>query len=126
VLSDPEQRAPFDARSLAFRQHRYQVLSRSDEKNATASEKRKRQMLLSLLCRQRLKDRDHPYLTIHELEDLLGYPRDHLQVILWLLKEKGYQTRSDNGRYTISADGFEHAEGEGLSAPSERKLLTAR
>ena len=72
-----------------------------------------------------MRDPINPYLNIHDLEDLLGYPRDHLQVSLWFLKEKGHLTRSDNGRYTITADGFEYAEAKGLTEFVERKMLTA-
>jgi curved DNA-binding protein CbpA len=125
VLRDPERRASFDAQRLASRQQRRGIFAGPSEDGVAGSERHKRKMLLSLLYRQRVQDHDHPYLTIHDLEDVLGYPRDHLQVSLWFLKERGYLTRSDNGRYTITAEGFEYAEDEGLTEFSERKLLTA-
>jgi DnaJ-domain-containing protein 1 len=125
VLSDPEQRAAFDAQRLARQQQRFRLLAEPEGDGTAGSEKHKRQIILSLLYRQRLREPDHPYLTIRDLEDLLGYPRDHLQVSLWFLKEKQFLTRSDNGRYSITADGFEHAESQGWTQFSERKMLTA-
>jgi predicted transcriptional regulator of viral defense system len=49
-------------------------------------------------------------MTIHALEELLGCPREHLEVTLWYLREKGFIQRADNGRYLITIDGFDEAE----------------
>jgi hypothetical protein len=124
VLSDPERRASFDAQRLAGRQQQFRIFTAPHGVNGADSEKHKREMILSLLYRQRTQDPDHPHLSIRELEDLLGYPRDHLQVSFWFLKEKQYLTRSDNGLYSITVDGFEHVEAQDPITAAERRLLT--
>jgi hypothetical protein len=51
-------------------------------------------------------------MTIHELEDLLGVPREHLEFNLWYLKEGGLVTRGDNGRCAITVKGVDEAEND--------------
>ena len=62
-------------------------------------------------------------MSIHELEDLLACPREHLEFSLWYLKEKNWITRTDNGRYTITAHGVEQAEAAEILCPREDRLL---
>lgn len=62
-------------------------------------------------------------MTVHEFEKLLGCPREHLEAALWYLKGKNYIQRSDNGRYTITIQGFEAAEEvSGATSPIHRQL----
>lgn len=124
MLSDPEKRASFDAQRCARRDRQFQLLSKQPEGNGGGTEKHKRQLLLSLLYKQRVQDPRHPHLTLQEMEELLGYPRDHLEVSLWFLREKGYLMRTDNARFAITADGFEHAEAEKLPSFTQQKMLT--
>ena len=63
-------------------------------------------------------------MTVHEFEDLLRCPREHLDVSLWYLKEKGWIARRDSGRYTMTVEGFDHAETGGAWRPNpDVKLL---
>ena len=56
---------------------------------ASKAEKRKRMGILSLLCTKRMNQPEQPALTIVELEQLLGCPREHLEMSLWYLRESG-------------------------------------
>lgn len=125
VLKDPERRAAYDAQRLVLRKRRWRVFDQQHASLGVNAERRQRQGLLELLYTQRLSEPEHPYVTIHEMEDLLGVPRDHLQVTLWYLKEKGFVVRSDNGRYSITAAGFDEAEVNGAWQPDLVKRISA-
>jgi predicted transcriptional regulator len=62
-------------------------------------------------------------MSIIEMEDLLGCPREHLEFSLWFLKEKGLIVKSDNGRYAITVNGAEAAESEEIPWAREDRLL---
>ncbi len=125
VLKDPERKAAYDAQRLVRRRRRWRIFDQHHEVHGVNAERRQRQGLLELLYAQRLNEPDHPYLSIHELEDLLAVPRDHLQVTLWYLREKDFVTRSDNGRYSITAAGFDEAEVNGPRSSEKLKRLPA-
>ena len=50
-------------------------------------------------------------MTIHEFEDLMGCPREHLEFSLWYLKETGSVSRT-GGRYFITAQGVDRVEND--------------
>lgn len=123
VLRDPEQRAAYDVRRIARRQGRWRIFDQRQASAGVGSERRKRQGVLSLLYTQRVNEPETPFLTIHELEELLGCPRDHLQVSLWYLRERNLISRSDSGQYSITVTGFEEAEETGTWLPDADRLL---
>jgi hypothetical protein len=110
VLKDPESRSAYDARHTATRRARWSIFKSAAESKGRAAEEAKRRSILSLLYSQRLHDAEHPLLTIRDLEDLLGCPRDHLQMTLWYLREKRYVRRDDRSRYEITVDGVDAVE----------------
>jgi DnaJ-like protein len=110
VLSDAERRAAFDVRHGAVRRARWNIFESAADSRGVEGERRKRQGILALLYARRLNEPDRPATSIRELEDLLGCPRDHLQVSLWYLKEKLYLKRDDRGQYSITVDGVDECE----------------
>ena len=112
VLSDPEKRAAYDIHLQSYRRFRWRIFDQREAAVGKAAEKAKRRGLLELLYTARLNQPGQPALTLHELEDLLGCPREHLEFSLWYLKENGWIARTDNGRYSITARGVEQAEAE--------------
>lgn len=122
VLNDPEQRAAFDARRAASQEARWWIFDRYEATQGLEAEKRKRHGILGVLHARRMADPSQPFLTIRELEQLLGCPKEHLEFSLWYLKETGAVARSDNGRYAITARGVDQAEAEGWRAPERRML----
>jgi len=125
VLSNPELRAAYDVRRHSGRQARWRIFDQAEAATGAEGERRKRMGILSLLYTQRINEPDAPSLTAHDFEDLLGCPREHLEVSLWYLKEKGWISRSDNGRYVITAEGFDQAENSGVAPPIGRQMLPA-
>jgi len=110
VLSDPERRASYDVEHQASRTVRWKVFDQTTALQGIAAEKRKRSGILTLLYTKRMTAPDHPTLNLSELEQLLGVPREHLELSLWYLKESARIARGDNGRYSITWKGLETVE----------------
>lgn len=110
VLSDPEQRAAYDLNHAAMLHARWRVFQSPKAALGPEAEKRKRHGVLRALYAKRQQDPHSPGVTIFELEDLLGIPRDHLEFTLWYLKERGLLVRGDNNRFQITAAGVDYAE----------------
>jgi hypothetical protein len=125
MLSDPVLRAAYDVRYQRARRIRWKVFDQASTASGVEGEKRKRLGILGLLYSKMVRTPEFPSLTIHELEDLMGCPREHLQASIWFLKGKGYIQRSDNGRFTITVDGFEAAEEKGVFPASVPMLVRA-
>ena len=87
------------------------------------AQRRQRQGILSVLYTRRLNESGQPSMSVHELEDLLGCPREHLEFSFWYLKEKNWIARTDNGRYSITANGVEQAEAVEILCPRDDRLL---
>jgi curved DNA-binding protein CbpA len=124
VLSDPERRAAYDVHWHANRKLQWRIFDHADASTKVAVEKRKRQGILALLYTKRVNAPEQPTLTITEMAELLGSAREHLEVSLWYLQKKGWVERTDNGRYSITVDGFDEAEARGTWQVPKDRLLT--
>lgn len=124
VLSDPKRRAAYDA------EHRRRPVRMPEERfdppaNPTQSvdtERNKRQQIMNLLYAKRTSNPSQPSLSLRELEELMGVPRDTLEFSLWFLKEGGLLTRTDNARHTITMKGVELVES---TAPGPAQLSSS-
>ena len=126
VLSQPEKRAAYDVNLHAYRQVRWKIFDQRQAAIGKLAEKSKRKGILDLLYTQRCNEPEKPSMNLHELEDLLGCPREHLEFSLWYLKENGLVVRMDNGRFAVTAKGVDWAEQEEASARlREDRLLPA-
>ncbi len=128
VLSDPEKRAAYDLSHAAMLHARWRVFQSPKAALGPEAERRKRHGVLRALYAKRQQDPHAPGVTIFELEDLLGIPRDHLEFTLWYLKERGLLIRGDNNRFQITAAGVDYAEEleerhAGSQAPAPSHLL---
>jgi hypothetical protein len=123
VLSDPEQRAGYDARHSQHLRRRWKIFNQESAAHGREAERRKRAGILWLLYTRRVNEPSQPGMSIHELEDLLGCPREHLEFSLWFLREKALLTRSDHGRYAITASGVEYAEAADTALGQQDHLL---
>lgn len=115
VLSDPEKRAGYDVTLHAQRQSRWRIFDQKQASVGKVAEKSKRKGIIDLLYTKRCNEPEKPTLNLHELEDLLGCPREHLEFSLWYLKENGLVARQDNGRFTVTAKGVDWAEQEEIA-----------
>ncbi len=124
ILGNMEERARYDARYRQTKSLHWKIFDQGEAATGRDAEKRKRQGVLGLLYAKQLQDPAGAGMNIQALEQLLGCPREHLEVTLWYLREKGFIRRSDNGRYVITVDGFEEAEQTG-SQPKINPLQLA-
>lgn len=115
VLSDPEKRAAYDVNLHSYRQVRWRIFDQRQAAVGKVAEKSKRKGILDLLYTKRCNEPEKPTMTLHELEDLLGCPREHLEFSIWYLKENGLIARQDNGRLAVTAKGVDWAEQEEAS-----------
>jgi DnaJ-like protein/PilZ domain-containing protein len=123
VLSDPEKRAAYDVHLNTYRQVRWRLFDHADAAVGRRAERHKRHGVLDLLYTARMNQPAQPALTLHELEDLLGCPREHLEFSLWYLKENALLTRTDNGRYSITAKGVDRLEADSPGNAIGNRLL---
>ncbi len=125
VLSDPDLRAAYDLEYHKRRGTRWRLVGEQESTpDAVEFERRARLGFLGLLYARRRTDPWNPGLTLLEIEDLLGVPREHLEFCSWFLREKRRITITDESRYVITADGAEFFEEQG--GEPARKLLQAR
>jgi hypothetical protein len=126
ILSEPEKRAAYDVHLHAYRQVRWRIFDQRQAAIGKTAEKSKRKGILDLLYTKRCNEPEKPTMNLHELEDLLGCPREHLEFSIWYLKENGLITRMDNGRLAVTAKGVDWAEQEEAAERlREDRLLAA-
>jgi curved DNA-binding protein CbpA len=123
VLGDPERRAGYDADHQLMRRLRWKIFDQPKAAQGVEAEKRKRQGILGLLYSKRCNEPAQPAMSLFDLEDLLGVPREHLEFALWYLKEQTLITRTDNARYAITVRGVEEFEKAGVMPLREDHLL---
>jgi hypothetical protein len=116
ILSEPEKRAKYDVSLHAYRQVRWRIFDQRQAAIGKVAEKSKRKGILDLLYTKRCNEPEKPAMNLHELEDLLGCPREHLEFSIWYLKENGLITKMDNGRIAVTAKGVDWAEQEEAAA----------
>jgi hypothetical protein len=112
VLSDAEKRAAYDVNLHSQRRLRWRIFDQRQAAVGKVAEKSKRKGILDLLYTKRCNEPEKPTMTLHEIEDLLGCPREQLEFSIWYLKENGLVARQDNGRLAVTAKGVDWAEQE--------------
>jgi len=118
MLNDPARRAAYDLHYQVQKRVRWRVFSKPVAGEGMQGEKRKRAAVLAALYTKRIEAPESAGVTLREMEDLLGIPREHLEFSTWYLRRKGFVDASNNGRFEITADGVDAAEAfekEGLS-----------
>lgn len=123
VLSDPERRARYDVDYRLMKKLQWRIFDHSSAAGGVEGEKAKRRGILALLYTKRRNLPNQAGMTLFEIEEVLGIPRDHLEFALWFLREAGQITRSDNQRYSITLKGAEVAEEIGAWNPPGEKLI---
>ncbi|MCL4793974.1 MAG: DnaJ domain-containing protein [Bryobacteraceae bacterium] len=124
VVSDPERRAAYDLQHQELHRKRFRVAAANGNGGA-APERAKRQALLAALYHRRLQEPASPSLSIFDLEECLGVPREHLEFTLWYVKERALITRSDNNRFQITVAGVDECERLEEAAGPQRLLPAA-
>jgi curved DNA-binding protein len=126
VLSNPDRRAAYDDE---YRKMRRQAAHESfiPPKSVpdVKDEGQKREEIMLLLYTRRLANPGQPSVALRDFETILGTPKEYLEFSLWYLKEKGYLTRDDRARHTITLEGVELAESMKKSAANRDRADTS-
>ena len=123
ILSDPEQRARYDAVHEGQRQERLRLVARaSDSENDFLAEQHVRLSVLEVLYTKRRIEPDQCGIFIGELEKLTARPREHLEFTTWYLIQKKLVQRSDNSLLVITAEGVDYLEANYRANPQVPRL----
>lgn len=125
TLSDPEQRASYDARYEQEREVRWRIFDQGSATSDIVADRRIRDGILSLLYTQRRNDPDRPGLGVVDLERLLNCPEQHMKFQMWYLKENGWVARQESGTWAITASGVDRVLQLGGPAHDAAHLLTS-
>jgi curved DNA-binding protein CbpA len=123
TLSDPEQRARYDARYEEEREARWRIFDQASATSDIVADRRIRNGILSLLYTARRNDPDHPGMGVVDLERLLNCPEQHMKFQMWFLKENGWVARQENGTWAITASGVDRVFELGGPAEDATHLL---
>ena len=85
----------------------------------------RRLAVLAVLYYRRRTNPNFPQVSLAELEDRMGFPRDYLDFTLWYLVKKGYVSREDNASYALTADAVDFVERHRTEFPVLQRLLTS-
>jgi hypothetical protein len=107
ALSDPEQRAAYDANYDSAGTQEWTQFFRASPSEGAEEDKRITQAVLSILYTARRRDADKSAVGVIQLEKLLGVPEKHLAFHVWYLKEKKWIQRDESGGFAITAEGVD-------------------
>jgi curved DNA-binding protein CbpA len=125
VLSDPNRRAEYDAQR-ATRQPTIPnpMSSTVDFMDQADGDLNRRLAVLAILYYRRRMYPNKPEVSLAEIEDRMGFPRDYLDFTTWYLAKKRYITRADNSDFTLTVEGVDFIEAQRATIPLLDKLLT--
>jgi curved DNA-binding protein CbpA len=98
VLYDPQRRAQYDAVHQRIYRERWKIVDQSGGDVDVRSEQIVRLTLLELLYTRRRTEPRHPGLSLLDVEQLIGRPREHLEFSVWFLTQKRFVQRGDDPR----------------------------
>jgi curved DNA-binding protein len=125
VLSDPEQRANYDASREHHQAAPDPVFTLSTFVNGIEGEVNRRLAILAMLYNRRRTNGSEPGISVWELERKMALPREYLDFAIWYLKSKGYVTMADNSDLTLTASGVDYVEENADKNVTLDKLLHA-
>ena len=125
VLSDPAQRAQYDAECCANEPAEQPMSSSVDFMDSLQGELNRRLAVLAVLYYQRRTNPWRPEVSLADIEKRMGFPRDYLDFTTWYLTKKGYITKADNSDFSLTAEGVDFVETQRISIPVLNKLLTS-
>ena len=125
VLSEPNRRSEYDAQR-ATRQPaiRNPMSSTIDFMDQGEGDLNRRLAVLAILYYRRRIYPNSPEVSLAEIEQRMGFPRDYLDFTTWYLAKKRYITRADNSDFTLTVEGVDFIETQRATIPLLDHLLT--
>ena len=123
MLSDPAERARYDAVHERQRQERWKLAELSGTADADFDAAHQLRMtVLEVLYSKRRVEPNAPGVYQSELEKLTGCPHEHLEFAMWYLVQKKLVQRTDQSLFAVTADGIDWVEERRRTAPRARRL----
>jgi hypothetical protein len=126
VLSHPTRRTEFDAARSKQPLRPPPPLSTSiDFMDQLEGELNRRMAVMAVLYYRRRLSPHRPDVTLAEVEERMGFPRDYLDFTLWYLVKKNLVSRADNATFALTAEGVDFMEKERAVLPMLNGLLAS-
>jgi curved DNA-binding protein CbpA len=123
TLSDPGRRGVYDLALEEHSQGPLPVFEMTEFSAGVDGEMNRRVGILCLLYNSRRANEDKPGLSIMELENLMGFPREHLAFAVWYLKNRQYVTSGESSDIVITSEGIDYLESNLPTSRVAYKLL---
>jgi curved DNA-binding protein CbpA len=125
VLSEPNRKSEYDAqRATREPTIRNPMSSTVDFMDQGEGDLNRRLAVLAILYYRRRIYPNSPEVSLAEIEQRMGFPRDYLDFTTWYLAKKRYITRADNSDFTLTVEGVDFIETQRATIPLLDKLLT--
>lgn len=124
VLSDPDQRSGYDREYETEAPVKTPLSDSVDFMDQVQGELNRRLAVLAVLYYKRRSNPYDPHVSLAEIEQRMGFPRDYLDFTTWYLAKKGYITKADNSDFSLTAEGVDFIETQRVKIPVLNKLLT--
>lgn len=123
TLSDPEKRLAYDTKHNLRQTQLLPVFEMKEFVEGVEGEVNRRMGILSLLYQRRRQNSNDPGYSLLEFENLMGFPREHLEFALWFLRGKQQIQSAENSDFVITTEGVEFLEDHLSARPVLQKLL---
>ena len=125
VLSEPAQRAAYDAAHVSIDTQPLPIFESQDFVYGIEGEMNRRLGVLSLLYHKRRLGEATAGISVLELEKRMAFPREYLDFTLWYLRSKRYVTLEENSDYALTLEGVDFVEAKSVGNHAIRQLLMA-
>lgn len=126
VLSDPIRRSEYNAHRAKRQATTEKPMSSTiDFMDQVEGDLNRRIAILTILYYRRRIYPNSPEVSLAEIEQRMGFPRDYLDFTIWYLTKKRYITRADNSEYTLTVEGVDFIETQRATVPLLDRLLTS-
>ena len=126
ILSDPNRRSEYDAqRATRHAPIQNPMSSMVDFMDQMEGDLNRRLAVLAILYYRRRMYPNSPEVSLFEIEDRMGFPRDYLDFTTWYLASKRFIAKADNADFTLTIEGVDFIESRRATLPVLDKLLTA-
>ena len=125
VLADSVKRAAYDEELNRKTNAPSPAFTRVDYMDGVEGELNRRVAVLAVLYRKCRSNINDARVTLIQLEQQMGFPRDYLDFTTWYLRSKKYITREDNSDFSLTASGVDFVEENYAKIPLLRTLLNS-